>query len=106
MQNPKGSYYSAFVWKFANSQENAFEDFILAPFDVGYVIICVLFVSFGACGMYLNAKNIYEFWRLKTVSSTFLFVILKFNDMNHFYAGVIEKSYLIFCFFDLGEKSI
>ena len=82
MQNPKGSYYSAFVWKFANSQENAFEDFILAPFDVGYVIICVLFVSFGACGMYLNAKNIYEFWRLKTVSSTFLFVILKFNDIS------------------------
>ena len=102
MQNPKGSYYSAFVWKFANSQENAFEDFILAPFDVGYVIICVLFVSFGACGMYLNAKNIYEFWRLKTVSSIFLFVTLKFNGICWDNREILSN----FCFFDLGEKSI
>ena len=68
MQNPKGSYYSAFVWKFANSNENDFTDFILKPFDVGYVLICVIFVTFGAFGMFLNGRNIYEFWWLKTVS--------------------------------------
>ena len=67
MQNPKGSYYSAFVWKFANSQENAFEDFVLEPIDVGYIVICSLFVSFGVFGMFLNGKNIYSFWWIKTV---------------------------------------
>ena len=68
MQNPEGSYYSAFVWKFANSNENDYTDFILKPFDVGYVLICVIFVTFGAFGMFLNGRNIYEFWWFKTVS--------------------------------------
>ena len=74
MQNPKGSYYSKFVWKFANTQENAFEDFILGPYDVGYIIICALFVSFGAFGMFLNGKNIYSFLWIKTVSHSFISV--------------------------------
>ena len=69
MQDPHGSYYSAFVWKFANTKDNpSFEEFVAEPYDLGYVIICISFVLFGMCGMFLNGRNIYTFLLRNTVS--------------------------------------
>ena len=71
MANPKGSWYSAYVWKFANARENAtsFEDFVLEEYDLGFRIICIFFVVLGAGGMFLNGRKLFVFWRLKTVST-------------------------------------
>ena len=74
MANPKGSWYSAYVWKFANARENAtlFKDFVSEEYDLGFRIICIFFVILGAGGMFLNGSKLFVFWRLKTVSTQLL----------------------------------
>ena len=64
----QGSYYSTFVWRFANPIKNpTFREFILEPFDAGYMITCVTLVILGSCGMFLNGRAVYNFCRSKTV---------------------------------------
>ena len=72
MNRSQGSIYSTFVWRFTNPIENpSFKDFILEPFDAGYMITCIIFVILGSCGMFLNGRAVYLFCRSKTVSYAF-----------------------------------
>ena len=69
MNVSQGSYYSTFVWRFTNPLENpSFKEFAMEPFDAGYMISCVIFVIFGSCGIFLNGRAFYYFFRPKTVS--------------------------------------
>ena len=72
MNRTQGSIYSTFVWRFTNPVENpSFKDFILEPFDAGYMITCIIFVILGSCGMFLNGRAFYLFCRSKTVGNIF-----------------------------------
>ena len=69
MNVSQGSYYSTFVWRFTNPLENpSFKEFAMEPFDAGYMISCVIFVILGSCGIFLNGRAFYYFFRPKTVS--------------------------------------
>jgi hypothetical protein len=71
MNISQGTYFSSFVWRFANPLENpTYQEFVVEPFDAGYMITCITLVILGSCGIFLNGRAFYYFCRSKTVRKT------------------------------------
>ena len=105
MNVSQGSYYSTFVWRFTNPLENpSFKEFALEPFDAGYMISCVIFVILGSCGIFLNGRSLYFFFRPKTVSFTLVHTYANTPKQIIYFANKCDSNdnYIIF----IGEKSV
>ena len=63
------SYHTIFINLFSSSEEDISGH---KPFQIGYVIICVILGIFGICGMSLNGWAIYLFTKTKTVSIEYM----------------------------------
>ena len=97
MNRTQGSIYSTFVWRFTNPVENpSFKDFILEPFDAGYMITCIIFVILGSCGMFLNGRAFYLFCRSKTVGNIFSDVELLDRIMQFKISNTSNLFYIFF----------
>ena len=95
MNVSQGSYYSTFVWRFTNPLENpSFKEFAMEPFDAGYMISCVIFVILGSCGIFLNGRAFYYFFRPKTVS--FRLVHTYSNKIHFVNKGNLNDNYIFF----------
>ena len=65
-----GNVYSSFIWKFTDPKDYlSFDEFLSESIDLEFMSLCVFFVFFGSCGMFLNGRRIYEFCRAKTVNN-------------------------------------
>ena len=109
MNRSQGSIYSTFVWRFTNPVENpSFKDFILEPFDAGYMITCIIFVILGSCGMFLNGRALYLFCRSKTVSKIWSFILHISQRCCKYKAGWVKsKQQFVYIMMPIiGEKSI
>ena len=62
------TYQNIFIRLFSSDEEENSQIKNEKPFHISYIVICVVLVLFGLCGMSLNGWAIYLFTRTKTVS--------------------------------------
>lgn len=83
-----GNVYSSFIWKFTDPKDYlSFDEFLSESIDLEFMSLCIFFVFFGSCGMFLNGRRIYEFCCPKTVRMSTLMCITRivrvmYNSQN------------------------